>query len=213
MRKIIEHSVVPAILAHNEEEFTQKLSKVKNLGAMLHIDVMDGVFVPNTTWAPRERVKELLGDTPFEAHLMVADPEKAAGEWLTAGAQRIIVHAESIPSATALCCAKNMHDQFVLALNPETPIATITPWCADLKTVMLMGVKPGWSGQEFQTHVIQKIRELREKAPHMEISVDGGVTLKNTALIKQSGADTLVAASAILNTEDPEQAFKDLQKS
>lgn len=200
--------VLPAILAHDEKEFIAKVDRVRQLGAMLHIDVMDGKFVNNTTWAPVDRVGKILDYLPYEVHLMVAEPEHAAPTWVAAGATRVIFHVEATTRESLICRAtaedcKNL----CLALNPDTPISRITPLLATFGQVLVMGVNPGWSGQGFQQIAVEKTRALRNLRPSLRIGVDGGVKPENARALIEAGADVLVAGSALTDQPDPADAL------
>ncbi len=199
----------PAILAHSENEFMTKVKKVRALGAPLHIDVMDGIFVQNTTWAPPERMQELLAGIVFEAHLMVANPEYVIPVWLAAGARRVIFHEETTTQAASIC---RDNDRVSVALNPETPISHLSNECAH---VCIMGVTPGWSGQPFQEIALEKIREIKKMYPAAHITVDGGARSENIRAIVDAGADVVVVGSAITDADDPAavyQSFKEMLK-
>ncbi len=197
--------ILPAILAHSEEEFIAKVERVRELGATLHIDVMDGVFVNNTTWAPPERMKEILGEIPFEAHLMVNDPERAVPSWLAAGAKRVIFHAEATSNGDAICRAAGTGCALLsVALNPETGTENV----GALGHVTVMGVNPGRSGQPFQDVAVKKIREIKATHSGILISVDGGVKPENARMLADAGADFLVVGSAITDAPDPKKAYE-----
>ncbi len=195
--------IQPAILAHSEEEFMMKVTRVRAIGAPLHIDVMDGVFVNNTTWAPPEKMRSLLDCVEFEAHLMVANPEQVAPLWLAAGARRVIVHAETTHSSS-LCDKKNIS----IALNPDTPISH----AEHCENICVMGVMPGWSGQPFQEIALEKIVALKKENPSCKITVDGGVKLENIRAIAEAGADVIVIGSALTDAENPETTYRQFKE-
>lgn len=200
--------ILPAILARDEAEFRAKLEKVRSLGLALHIDVMDGVFVHQKTWAPPARMRELLGDIPFEAHLMVADPEHAVPTWFAGGARHVIYHVESLHHGSMICLkvAERCPD-LAHALNPDTPVAQITDELKSIDRVMAMGVTPGRSGQPFQESVINKVRELKRLKPALFVSVDGGVKPENARALADAGVDALIAGSALTDQADPAAAL------
>jgi ribulose-phosphate 3-epimerase len=184
------------------------------LGGTLHLDVMDGVFVNNTTWAPPERMHEILAGIPYEAHLMVANPEHAVPVWVAAGAKRVIYHRES-----------TQHDRFIIdsiadgpnnrhlsiAINPTTSVASISKYLNDLESVLVMAVTPGWSGQALDADVIDKVRELKRINPSLRVGVDGGVKVENVRSLKEAGADFVVATSALTDASDPQAALAALK--
>lgn len=200
-------TILPAILAQNEAEFRRKVERVRPLGLTLHIDVMDGVFVDNATWAPPERMREILGDLAFEAHLMVSDPMAVIPAWIDAGAERVFFHAEAA-DPDAVCrkagarCAK-----LGVALNPETSAENTLRRASRIKAVMVMGVHPGWGGQQFQRAAVEKVRQLKQIRRGLAISVDGGINPKNAAELAAAGADALVAGNALTDQKDPKAAL------
>lgn len=195
--------IIPAILATSEEEFLAKIEKVRDVAAMVHIDVMDGVFVDTLTWAPPERMRRMLGDLPFVVHLMVAEPEHAAVVWLAAGARRVFVHAEATGREGLIIRSAARPESVGLVLNPETPASRVIPSLPHLHAVLVMGVTPGKSGQQFQPAVVEKIAELKKLKPSLSITVDGGVKPENAAMLVRAGADFLAAASALTDSPDP----------
>ena len=200
--------ILPAILAHDEAEFMKKLERVRSLGAMLHIDVMDGIFVKNTTWSPPDKLRPLLEGIPFEAHLMVSNPEHAAPIWLASGAARVIFHAEATTKESLICRATAEEcANLAVAINPDTPVSRITHLLDNFKQFMVMGVTPGWSGQPFQEIALEKIAMLKQLRPSVKIEVDGGVKPENAARIASAGADILIAGSALTDHPDPAEAI------
>lgn len=199
----------PAILAKDEEEFRRKVDLVRAFGAPLHIDVMDGVFVPQRTWAPADRMRELLDGIPFEAHLMVANPEHLVPIWLACGASKVHFHAEATSRDSLICRATAEQCTDVgIALNPETPVSRVTAELKAYNRMMVMGVKPGMSGQPLQDIALEKIRILRNLKPSVVITVDGGVKPENVRLLAGAGADVLVVGSALTDAEDPVAAYE-----
>jgi ribulose-phosphate 3-epimerase len=202
--------VIPTILAKDEQEFLAKLARVRGFAPMVHIDVMDGIFVPQKTWAPPEQMHHLLGGLPFEAHLMVSEPEHAVPVWLAAGASRVIFHAEASERESLIWRATDDRcSRLSLAINPETPISRLTADLECFRHVTVMAVTPGKSGQRFQEIAIEKVRALKELRPGLEIAVDGGVKPGNCAAIAAAGADFLMAGSAITDASDPEAAYRE----
>jgi ribulose-phosphate 3-epimerase len=198
----------PAILAKDEEEFLRKVDRVRAFGAPLHIDVMDGLFVPEKTWAPADRMHELLEGIPFEAHLMVANPEHLVPIWLACGASKVIFHAEATTRDSLICRATAEQCVDVgIALNPETPVSRVTSELKTYNRFMLMGVTPGRSGQPFQDIAIEKMKMLRNLRPSIIITVDGGVKPENARLLAEAGADILVVGSALTEAADPVEAY------
>lgn len=204
--------ILPAILAANEDEFKRQVDHVRSLGLMLHIDVMDGQFVPQTTWAPPERMRELLEGIRYEAHLMVSNPEHLVPVWVAAGADRVIFHVESTERVKLICHAVEPKcDRLCIALNPDTPVSHITPHLEQLNQVLVMGVQPGKGGQPFQDIALHKVRALKELRPTLYVGVDGGVKKTNAEDLASAGTDFLVVGSALTGSKDPELAAAELR--
>lgn len=204
--------VIPAILAKTEEEFRQKVEKVRPFATLVHVDVMDGSFVDHKTWAAPEKMKTILGDLPFEAHLMVSEPEHATMVWLAAGASRVFFHAEATTQDDLIVrAAEKMSDKIGIAINPETPLSRLSHNIDLFRSVMVMGVSPGRSGQPLQPITAEKIATLKQLRPSVNICVDGGVKPENIGQLIQAGADSLAVGSALTDTPNPQRAWKDLK--
>jgi len=206
--------IIPAILAATEEEFRQKVDRVKSFATLVHIDVMDGFFVNNTTWAEPEKMKNILGDLPFEAHLMVAAPEHLVMVWLAAGASRVFFHAESTTRDELIVrSAEGQAGRVGITINPETPLSRLSHNIDLFQSVMVMGVTPGKSGQSFQPIAAEKIAALRQLRPSLDIYVDGGVKTGNVDRLIKAGVNSLVIGSALTDAPDPLQAWRDIKNA
>lgn len=209
--------ILPSILARSEEDFRRRVNHVRGLGLTLHIDVMDGAFVDNTSWAPPRRMQEMLRGMSFEVHLMVTHPEKVIEQWAEAGASRIFFHAEATAHinastfATSIFTTSTSANTLGIALNPETPITALSafPLATD---VLMMGVHPGWSDQIFLTPVLEKIRGLVATHPEIRILVDGGVSIENIRDMIDAGASRFVMGHALTNQQDPVSAYQEILK-
>lgn len=221
--------VIPAILAKSQKEFKEKLDLISPYANIIQIDVMDGVFVPNVTWAETEKIKKMRLPMKFEAHLMVKDPEAGAiEEWAKAGAFRIIFHIEATKKASECVRQIKKYEREVgVAINPETPIEKIKKSLPSLRRparsgvemrdpkvdyILVMGVTPGFSGQKFQSIALEKIKQIRKLAPNIKIGVDGGVDKTTAKKLYVAGANYLTAASAIFKEKNIAKAIKDLSK-
>lgn len=203
--------IIPAILAKDEQEFVAKLARVSGFAPMIHVDIMDGAFVPNVTWAPPDQVRRLIDKLPFEAHLMVSDPEHAVPVWLASGATRTIFHSESTGREQLICRATaELCPSLSMAINPDTPISRIIGDLENFRHVTIMGVPPGRGGQKFDPISLEKITALKQLRPGIVVSVDGGVKAENAAALVAAGADELVVGSAIMDAPDPESAYKEI---
>lgn len=177
----------------------------------LHLDVMDGVFVPNISFGfPVLKHVARICDKPLDVHLMIVNPEKFIQEVKDLGAYIMNVHYEACPHLHRVI--GQIHEAGMKAgvtLNPATPVHLLDDIIEDVDLVLLMSVNPGFGGQKFIPHSIEKVRRLRrlisEAGSNALIEVDGGVNLENGKLLKDAGADVLVAGSYIFNSENPEK--------
>ena len=209
--------VIPAILAQTKEEFVDKVTEIFSSAEMIQVDIMDGKFVPNATWGAPDEILELHLPVTFEVHLMIENPEEVVDDWVRAGARRIIFHIEATDNPGAVIekirgtPSVPSGREVGIAINPETPIAALSEWLHLIDYVLVMGVTPGASGQEFQRKVLKKIRDIKEMRPGIKVGVDGGVNFETAKEIVAAGADCLNAASAIFDYPEPEEAIKILQ--
>jgi len=209
--------ITPAIIAKNFNDLKEKVDLVKPYVKWVHIDVMDGKFVPNNTWNQPE---ELLGSgfgVFLEAHLMIYEPEKHVDKWLGAGINRIIFHIEatSDPQGVIKICRKGKVEVGV-AVNPETLLSSIedvtgSDPVTSVDMVLIMGVTPGFGGQEFKSEVIEKIKSLRKANQHLTIGVDGGMNLETAKKAVEAGANVIVAGSYIFDSKDIVKAIEEMK--
>jgi len=204
--------IIPAILAQTKEDFVGKVTEIFSDIEMIQIDVMDGKFVPHTTWGSPDEILELHLPVLFEVHLMVENPEDVVADWVRVGAHRVIFHIEATKNpGAAIEKIRPLGREVGIAVNPATPIAALSEWLNLIDYCLVMGVTPGASGQKFQPKALQKIRELKKIRPGLKIGVDGGVDFETAKEIAAAGADAINAASAIFEYPDPEEAIKILQ--
>jgi len=200
--------IIPAILAKDEKELRRKVESVDGLCDMVQIDVMDGKFVDNETWADPARFEKMPLPLPYEVHLMVSDPLDRLEAWSLAECQRVLIHAESVDDlAAALREARSYGMEAGISINPETPVADIEEAIEEADVVQVMGVNPGWMGQEFQEVAVEKVIELREKFPELIIEVDGGVSVGIARRLAEAGADRLVSGSAVFSSGAPAKSL------
>ncbi len=207
--------IAPSILSADFTRLGEEIRAVEAAGAdMIHVDVMDGHFVPNITIGPMIVQAARKSTTlPLDVHLMITNPELYIADFARAGADSITVHVEATAHLNRL--VQTMKEQKVKAgvsLNPATPLATLDYVLADVDLVLVMSVNPGFGGQEFIPSAIDKISALRkminDRRLAAAIEVDGGVKPGNAAEIIRAGADILVAGSAVFGAKDYASAVR-----
>ncbi len=210
--------IAPSILSADFSRLDREIAEVEAGGAdLIHLDIMDGHFVPNLTFGPP--VVTWLAPRctkPLDAHLMVSDPDPLLAPLATAGVARVAVHVEAcVHLQRTLAAIRDAGMAPGVALNPATPLAfalEAVPW---IDFVLVMSVNPGFGGQSFIPESLDRIRRLRAVVPadELDITVDGGVTPATAPAIVAAGATTLVAGNAILGTPDRAAAIAALRRS
>lgn len=211
----MEVKVAPSILSADFANLGREIVSLTEWGAdIIHIDVMDGHFVPPITIGPLV-VKAIrpLTDRPFDVHLMVDNPLKHVDAFVEAGADSITVHAEALADLPhALRYIKDRGVRAAVSVNPGNPLDMLKSVIRDVDMVLLMSVNPGYGGQAFIGSVLEKIRALRQWMNELgldtDIEVDGGIYPENVQQVIDAGANIIVAGSAVFGADDPREAIR-----
>jgi ribulose-phosphate 3-epimerase len=211
--------IAPSILAADFAKLGAEIRTVEDAGAdVIHVDVMDGQFVPNITiGVPVVESLRKATRLPLDVHLMIVQPERFIEDFVRAGANRVLVHQEATAHLDrAVSMIRDLGAEAGAAINPATPVAMLADILYKLDTVLVMSVNPGFGGQKFLPVAIEKIRQLNDMRTRyngaFRIQVDGGVEAENTAELAQAGASTFVAGTSIFHTPDPAAATRQLRK-
>ena len=204
--------IAPSILSADFSRLADELGVIESAGvSMVHLDVMDGHFVPNITIGPGVIAKlRKISTLVFDSHLMISEPAKYAERFVEAGTDHITFHIEVVDEPAELI--ERLHELGVSAgvcLNPETPVEAVEAVAGLCDMVLVMTVHPGFGGQEFMPEAAKKIVRIRELVgPEIRVEVDGGINPQNTPTVVSYGADTLVAGNAIFSKTDRIGAIK-----
>jgi ribulose-phosphate 3-epimerase len=210
--------IAPSILSADFARLGEEIKDVERGGAdYIHVDVMDGHFVPNITIGPLivEAIRPVT-QLPLDVHLMIENPDQYIEAFAKAGADYITVHVEASRHLhRTIQLIKSTGVKAGVVINPATPVETLKHVIEDIDLVLLMSVNPGFGGQKFISSVLSKIRQVKEMAnelnPKLEIEVDGGVNEETAKLCIEAGANVLVAGSAVFNKEDRAAAIASLR--
>jgi ribulose-phosphate 3-epimerase len=211
--------IAPSILSADFSKLGEEIKDVERGGAdYIHVDVMDGHFVPNITIGPLivDSIRPIT-KLPLDVHLMIENPDQYIEDFAKAGADYITVHVEACHHLhRTIHLIKSLGVKAGVVLNPATPVQLIEPIIEDLDMVLLMSVNPGFGGQKFISSVLSKIKQVKEmseqKGLNLEIEVDGGVNEETALLCVEAGATVLVAGSAVFNQSDRRDAISRLKR-
>lgn len=215
MRKV---RLCPSILNADQSNLDAEINRVAADSDLLHLDVMDGIFVPNTTFSFKES-EQIIADSPLDVdvHLMICNPDDEAVNYSKAGAASVTFHLEASndPHSTILRI-KESGSRASIAVKPATPFSELEPFLAELDMVLIMTVEPGFGGQAFMPNMMEKVSQVRDGIDRLErdiwLQVDGGISIETIALAASSGADAFVAGSAVYKAESPAQMLRELRK-
>ena len=214
----MSHIVAPSMLAADFGNLQRDIEMVNNSEAdWFHLDIMDGVFVPNISYGmPVISAIHKIATKPLDVHLMIVDPDRYIKVFNKVGADILTVHYEACNHLhRTIQAIKQEGMQAGVSLNPHTPVSVLEDIISDIDVVLIMSVNPGFGGQSFIENTYKKIAQLRkmidEKGAKTIIEVDGGVNDKNLGKLKEAGADAFVAGSFVFKSEDPSMTIKNLK--
>ncbi len=211
--------IAPSILSADFARLGEQVALVDKAGAdVIHVDVMDGHFVPNITIGPLivSAIRPVT-DLPLDVHLMIENPDRYIEAFAGAGADYITVHVEACPHLhRSLQAIRELGVKAGVALNPHTPVSAVAEVLDVLDLILIMSVNPGFGGQKFIPRALHKLKATRELLTatgmgHIEVEVDGGVKSGNIREIAEAGAEILVAGSAIFKAPDPAEAIREMK--
>lgn len=206
--------IAPSILSADFAKLGKEIEDITAAGAdWIHLDVMDGNFVPNLTFgAPVVKMVRGYSKQPFDVHLMIDNPKRYIDDFVKAGADILCFHIEAEEDVEGTIQA--IVDGGVkpaIAIKPGTPVETVFPYLDKLYMVLVMTVEPGFGGQSFMEDMMHKVEALRAKAPNLVIQVDGGIKLDTIVPAAKAGANCFVAGTSVFKAEDPKQMIADLK--
>jgi ribulose-phosphate 3-epimerase len=209
--------IIPSLLVESAAEFERRLRAVERDCSTVHVDILDGSMFDNTSWHDARAVAAMRTDVAYELHLMVENPLPVVESWRehVKNVRRAVVHAEiSRPFGAVLERIRDgMGLEGGVAVNPETPLSDVENVIHRVEQLLVMGVRPGRSGQPFEgAHILEKIRAARAHRPDLAIEMDGGVTAELIPVLAEAGATRLCAASAVYGAADPSAALNALRK-
>ena len=207
--------ITPSILNADLSRLDEEISRISAVSDLLHLDVMDNVFVPNFTF-DFDQAASIIGSSPIpvDAHLMIADVDRLAPAYAHAGSASVTIHAEASSSISqTLRAIKGEGARAGLALKPGSAISDYEDYTDDVDMFLIMTVEPGFGGQKFMNAMMEKVKQTRSIIGDRPIwlQVDGGISLETIEIAREAGADTFVAGSAVFNSPDPAEMIMQLR--
>jgi ribulose-phosphate 3-epimerase len=213
----VQYRIAPSLLAADFTRLGAEIGRIASAVDMLHLDIMDGHFVPNISFGmPIIRAVRPLTDITFDCHIMTSNPTTYLPELAEIGVDLVTIHIEAITNPTgAASQARELGLGFGVVISPPTPWQAIEPYAELCDMVVVMSVNPGFGGQAFMPEVLSKVEEARKWVDshglHTDIQIDGGVTADNVATARDAGANVFVAGTAVFGSEDPAGAVGHLR--
>jgi ribulose-phosphate 3-epimerase len=211
--------ISPSILSADFARLGEQIAAVKSGGAsMLHIDIMDGRFVPNiSVGLPVVQSLRVTTDLLLDCHLMTEEPDRYVPDFVEAGANMVSVHEEACPHLDrSINLIRSLGAEAGVVLNPATPVHALDDVLEIVDFVLIMSVNPGFGGQELLPHTLDKVRQVKktreDRQLDFRIQIDGGVNLANLPVVVEAGCDIVVAGSAIFGTDDPRAALENMRR-
>ncbi len=208
--------VSPSILAADFSRLAQEIALVEKAGARrLHLDVMDGHFVPNISFGPPV-IRSLRPVTNLElwAHLMIEDPGRYLEDYHNTGVEGIVVHLEIEADPFVLAGSiRQMGNKAGLAINPGTDVLPVLDKLELFQHILIMSVEPGFGGQKFRPETLDKVKIIKKRFPGLTVAIDGGIDRSNAPAAVRAGVDILIAGSAVFRETDPSAAFRELTEA
>ena len=210
--------IAPSILNANFDDLPNEIAKIASVADLLHLDIMDNLFVPNFTFSP-ERATQIITDSPLpvDVHLMIANADTAVAPYLTSKALSITVHLEACDDpVSTLRSIRGSGKRSGLAIKPNTPIESVEEILEEIDMILVMTVEPGFGGQSFMESVMPKVERARHWITQggfddLWIEVDGGISLDTIAIARKAGADTFVAGSSVYKSDNPAEVVTQLR--
>ena len=207
--------IAPSILSADKNQLNEEVREIEDCAELIHVDIMDGKFVPPTTFKP-EDIKNIKTPLPKDVHLMVQHPltEGFIDSYIDAGADIITIHEEAKDDIDE--CIEHIKSKGVkaaISVNPPTPLEKILKYIGKVDMVLIMSVNPGYAGQKFIQEVLEKIKELRKLKQDLDIQIDGGICKETIKQAADAGANIFVAGSAIFGEKDRKKAIDDLKQA
>ena len=206
--------LAPSILSADFSKINEEIKEVEKYSDLIHVDIMDGVFVPHTT-VDAEFVKKIKTKVPLDVHLMVHEPSDSyIRGFIDAGASSITIHREACRNPRhQIDFIRQNKINAAISIKPKTSIDAIKPYLDMVDMVLIMTVEPGWAGQKFINETVEKVRELRHLKPNMDIEVDGGINPMTARIAYDEGANVFVAGSAIFGKKERAAAINEILSS